>query len=314
MLYSDILDALGGSMFVMSCVDTASRIERGARFLLPHAATRGRLHRVTVTMERNDGFTMRAFRLSALDPVGERHGIETSGLKEAWREMTGIDPERGWICDAMARIRPPRTTSAGHAALAREIARMAAEAGPPPVREPEPVLPPRLLFLACSQTKDPSPGYMPARKRYAGPLWTTLAAADPGSRLCCTAFLSAKLGMGDADAPIPDYERKMTTQTAEAMIARGILQGWPPPEGKRLNSRRMAGPSPISHLLGLRRRTGGEPFREVALVAGRLYLPVMRSYLEAFMARGDVAPDAEVVVVNDAIGRMRQQLRAWVTR
>ena len=37
----------------------------------------------------------------------------------------------------------------------------------------------RLLVLACSATKRPDAGYIPARERYDGPLWRTLRAVDP---------------------------------------------------------------------------------------------------------------------------------------
>jgi hypothetical protein len=37
----------------------------------------------------------------------------------------------------------------------------------------------RLLVLACSGTKRPDPGHMPAFDRYNGPLWQMLRTIDP---------------------------------------------------------------------------------------------------------------------------------------
>lgn len=51
----------------------------------------------------------------------------------------------------------------------------------------------RLVILACSATKRPDPGYIPARERYDGPLWRTLRAVDPDGRRAEAAFLSARL-------------------------------------------------------------------------------------------------------------------------
>ncbi|CAX17083.1 hypothetical protein PUR23_28115 [Methylorubrum populi] len=167
----------------------------------------------------------------------------------------------------------------------------------------------RLLILACSATKCPDVDAMPAIARYDGPLWRTLRAADPEGRRARVAFLSAQYGFRDATTPIADYDARLTRDLAERMIAGGVTTRWPrPPSPRRPDTHgihagaEIAGPT----------RYGAEPFAEIALVGGRLYLAVMQAFVRGFVDMGCVRGDARIHVINGPIGRMRQDLRSWL--
>lgn len=167
----------------------------------------------------------------------------------------------------------------------------------------------RLLVLACSATKRPDPGYLPARERYDGPLWRTLRATDPDGRRAKVAFLSARYGFRTADTPIQDYDARLTPDLAARMIAGGMTTRWPrPPSPRKPDNYGMHPGAEIASLSGY----GREPFDEVALVGGDLYLEVMRALLAGFERMGCVEPGAAVIEINGPIGRMRQAMRAWL--
>ncbi len=81
--------------------------------------------------------------------------------------------------------------------------------------------PHRLLILACTATKRPDLGPLPALQRYDGPSfrtvrrWRTLNPCD-AERLDIL-ILSARLGLITADAPIEDYDQRMTQRQAVAL-------------------------------------------------------------------------------------------------
>ncbi|MFJ7440872.1 hypothetical protein ACIQW5_24830 [Methylorubrum thiocyanatum] len=167
----------------------------------------------------------------------------------------------------------------------------------------------RLLVLACSATKRPDPGRLPALARYDGPLWRTLRAADPEGRAAKVAFLSAHYGFRDAATPIAEYDARLTQDLAERMIAGGVTTRWPrPPSPRRPDT---CGIHPAAEIVSLTRH-GTEPVEEIALVGGRLYVEVMHALVRGFVEMGCVRRDARVSVINGPIGRMRQDLRAWL--
>ncbi|MEN3213964.1 hypothetical protein PUR23_28680 [Methylorubrum populi] len=166
---------------------------------------------------------------------------------------------------------------------------------------------PRLLILACSATKRPDPDRIPAFARYDGPLWRTLRAADPDRRRARVAFLSAHYGFRDAATPIADYDARLTRDLAERMIAGGVTTRWPrPPSPRRPDA---SGIHAGAEIAGLARH-GAEPFADVALVGGQLYLEVMQALVRGSVEMGCVWRDARVI--NGPIGRMRQDLRSWL--
>lgn len=141
----------------------------------------------------------------------------------------------------------------------------------------------RLLVLACSATKRRDPDYMPARLRYDGPLWRTLRSVDPDGTRAKVAFLSAHYGFRDAETPIAHYDARLTPDLAERMIAGGMTTGWPRP--RRRDGPDKAGMHPGTEIASMA-RYGCEPFHDVALVGGGLYLDVMRAMLTGFQRMG----------------------------
>lgn len=318
MIHGEIMRALGGHLFVLHCVHSARPIERGTMFELQSAACRPRLDRVTVTSERNDGLTMRSFRQPpgcVERQVSVRHEIDYAALPQAWHEVTGMDPARGWIGDAVARVRSRPVVSKSDMEFVRRMRLENAELALAAIPMAVPLIkPPRLLVMACSATKDPSPEQMTARRRYRGPLWTTLAAADPDGSRCVVAYVSAKHGLGEADWMLDNYEQKMTRQTASHMIERGVHEGWPPQKGAYLKSMRRAGPSPMCVFQRLSIQAGRQPFADIALVGGEHYVAVMGAYVAGLQKAGQIPADARITIINDQIGFMRQGLRRWLDR
>lgn len=169
----------------------------------------------------------------------------------------------------------------------------------------------RLLILACSATKRADAGDMPAIQRYDGPLWQTLRVVDPDCVKAKVAFLSARLGFRAADAPIELYDARMTGEIAAAMKAGGLGTRWPRPKTQR---RVMpSGEHPGMHI-GSLSENGRNPFVDVALVGGHLYLDVMRHFLGLFRERGHVTADACITEINGPIGQMRRELRMWLEK
>jgi hypothetical protein len=169
--------------------------------------------------------------------------------------------------------------------------------------------PRRLLILACSATKRHDPDRIPARDRYHGPLWQTLRATDPRGQLARVGFLSARVGFRDAQSPIEDYDARLSEDLAARMIPGDMTTRWPrPPSRRRPDNYGMRPGYEIASLTGY----GAEPMVDVALVGGHLYLKVMRAMLEGFIGMGCVSGDAHIVEINEAIGRMRQELRLWL--
>lgn len=167
----------------------------------------------------------------------------------------------------------------------------------------------RLLILACSGTKRAGPVYVPAIERYDGPLWRTLPAVDPYGEKAKVAFLSAHLGFRAASSPIEIYDARMTDQVAAAMKAGDLGTRWPRPKIQR---RVMAsGEHPGMHI-GSLTALGRDPFADVALVGGHLYLDVMRHLVELFRSGGHVVRDARICEINGPIGLMRRDLRLWL--
>ncbi len=167
----------------------------------------------------------------------------------------------------------------------------------------------RLLVLACSAMKRQDPDYMPARLRYDGPLWRTLRSVDPDATRAKVAFLSAHYGFRDAETPIAYYDARLTPDLAERTIAGGMTTRWPRP--RRRNGPDNAGMHPGTEIASMA-RYGREPFHDVALVGGSLYLEVMRAMLRGFQRMGCVLENASIATINGPIGRMRQDLRQWL--
>lgn len=167
----------------------------------------------------------------------------------------------------------------------------------------------RLLILACSATKRAATGRVAARELYDGPLWRTLRTVDPEQRLARVGFVSARFGFRDADDPIETYDARMNREIADAMIAGGMGTRWPrPPRGAKHGNYGSHPGCEIASLVESR----DEPFLDVALVGGHLYVEVMRSFVDGFRTLGFVTADARVTEICATIGVMRQSLRRWL--
>ena len=169
----------------------------------------------------------------------------------------------------------------------------------------------RLVVLACSATKRQNDGYMPAIDRYDGPLWQTVRSIPLDRTVTKIAVLSALYGFIDSRSPIQNYDRRLTEDLADRMIAGGLTTRWPRPPSPRKpdNYGNHAGCE-----MALLTDHGDRPFSDVVIVGGYVYLRVMRSFVNAFRDRGYLAPGAAVDEINAPIGLMRKQLRIWLER
>ncbi len=167
----------------------------------------------------------------------------------------------------------------------------------------------RLLILACSATKRPDPGYIPAIDRYDGPLWRTLRTADPAGARAKVAVLSALHGFRAASTPIDLYNVRLTRDLADRMIAGGVTTRWPRPASS--SGPDTCGMHAGAEIAGLT-RYGDAPVTDLALVGGALYVEVMHALVRGFVEMGCVHRRARVSVINAPIGRMRQELRSWL--
>jgi len=156
-----------------------------------------------------------------------------------------------------------------------------------------PVRPTRLLILACSQVKRDDAGLMSAIDRYNGPLWQTLRTYLANAKTpTAVAFVSAKYGFKAADTPIENYDLRMSKARADELAVKEL--------------------GPMCEVSRLCRELGRRPFSEVCIVGGELYLPVMEALVATFKLENQVSPGADVRTINDTIGNMRAQLRAWI--
>lgn len=85
----------------------------------------------------------------------------------------------------------------------------------------------KLIVMACCGTKRSDEGLMPLIDRYDGPMWRTLrarlaelpaAAEAVKSRELLIMVLSAKWGFIPAEAPMPNYDERMTERRARELL------------------------------------------------------------------------------------------------
>lgn len=88
----------------------------------------------------------------------------------------------------------------------------------------------RLLIIACSATKRPDAGELPAIDRYDGPAYRVLRKwqrerPDQAAALDVL-ILSAEFGLIASDQPIPDYDRRMDARRARVLAptVRAVLR------------------------------------------------------------------------------------------
>lgn len=168
----------------------------------------------------------------------------------------------------------------------------------------------RLAILACSATKRQDDGYMPAIDRYDGPLWQTVRSIPLHRTVTKIAVLSARYGFLDSRSPIQNYDKRLTEDLADRMIAGGLTTRWPrPPSPRKPDNYGNNAACEIATLT----EHGDRPFNDVAIVGGHIYMSVMRSFLDGFCERGHIVSGATLTEINAPIGIMRQRLRRWLT-
>jgi hypothetical protein len=140
----------------------------------------------------------------------------------------------------------------------------------------------RLLILACSQRKRPAKGLLPAVERYDGPAFLVLRrylreVADDGLTVL---VLSAKYGLISADRRIPDYDQRLTRDSA-----------------RKLQSQVLA---------TARAALAERPFRSVGVCAGKDYQLALNG-LSALVPEG-----VPVAVIGGGLGPRLTALRRWL--
>lgn len=141
----------------------------------------------------------------------------------------------------------------------------------------------RLLVIACSAQKKKDAGLLPALVRYDGPAFHVLRKyLRQASKAPTVLILSAKYGLLDADQPIADYDRRITTESAEAIRA------------------------DVLHVLGERLRQ--QRYDEVAFCVGHDYQRTVEGY-EALITAG-----TKVTFIPGGQGTRLRNLRTWLRR
>lgn len=141
-----------------------------------------------------------------------------------------------------------------------------------------------LIAMACSATKRPDPGELPAIDRYDGPMWRTLRAALgelPESARPEVWFLSARYGFHPATLPIVNYDGVLSEARARDLL-------------RMPSSNHMAFAQTVAN------------HHRVLFAGGALYRDTMRS----------ACPRISLLSETDGggIGEHRAQLRAWIAR
>jgi hypothetical protein len=140
----------------------------------------------------------------------------------------------------------------------------------------------RLLILACSQKKNPTPGALPAVVRYDGPAFRVLRRflrECPGERLTVL-ILSAEHGLIESGRPILSYDRRMSPGRAREVRDQVLSTA-----AVALSSGR---------------------WKSIAVCAGRAYRHALDGIRE-------MAPEGvPIAFLGGGLGRRLTNLRAWL--
>lgn len=141
----------------------------------------------------------------------------------------------------------------------------------------------RLLIMACSGTKAPDPGLLPAIERYRPGAYAQIVHQLPQGAWPEIVILSARFGYMNAWRPLPDYDIPMDRQAAR--LLREDPEAW-------------------AQLATLVR-----PWHtDVFVAAGGLY----REVIDYHRSLGVFRPEAVFTVAAGGIGRQRAQLKGWL--
>ena len=139
----------------------------------------------------------------------------------------------------------------------------------------------RLLILACSATKNPTPGELPAVDRYRPGAYYQMLHQVPRRQWPDIIVLSAPFGFIAGSRPIPDYDQRMTPQRARQL---------------RLNPETELALADLLH----------PGYQDIFVAAGRAYREVIHAFSDSFPA------SATILTATGGIGKQRQQLKRWL--
>lgn len=141
----------------------------------------------------------------------------------------------------------------------------------------------RLLILACGASKRTDAGNLPAISRYDGSPFRTLRKALAGldqEQRPAVLILSAEFGLIAADAPIPNYNRRMTPARALALC------------------------TPVREALAL--ALAGGSYDETLINLGADYLPALPLDPETIAQLGTLT------YTRGGIGERMSQMKKWL--
>lgn len=142
----------------------------------------------------------------------------------------------------------------------------------------------RLLILSCSRRKRSDPGLLPAMERYDGPSFRVLRKFLREYPLEAQSLdiyiLSAEFGLLSGGQPIPNYDRRMTSQRASELQPRVLAT--------------------------LKDILVGRPYNQLFISAGKDYLQLLTGYTLL------IAADLKVTIPTGTQGRKLAELRDWL--
>jgi hypothetical protein len=142
-----------------------------------------------------------------------------------------------------------------------------------------------LVIMACCCTKAAATTPIPAIELYQGVMYQTLREHRPAHDDLEVLIVSAEHGLLWGTDEIETYDQRMTAERADELIAAGIPDD-------------MVFFDPM--------------YERILLAGGAEYRRVMRAYVDAMRAFGQIADRADVMEVHGGIGEQRQQLAAFL--
>jgi hypothetical protein len=168
----------------------------------------------------------------------------------------------------------------------------------------------RLLIISCGIAKSDAPGEIRALDRYTGPRFADIKkwmSENPGQKPKIV-ILSGRFGYLPDWFPIPNYDEKLSSEKAKAFIKLGI--GAENTIYKKLTDTLANGKTAPIDILG--EVETGHQFRDVMIVAGGDYTPVLNAAVTQLAQAGAISPDAAINRATGGIGMQRQQMIGWL--
>lgn len=142
----------------------------------------------------------------------------------------------------------------------------------------------RCLILGCSRTKNKTPELLPAIQRYDGPSFKVLRRyldkSDGASHVPDIFVLSAKYGLIDGDAPIANYDQRLTNKQADAIQDKVMEK--------------------------IQKDILSQNYGEIFLSMGATYFRTLQGFENL------VKGDAQIIISNGASGKKLAELKKWL--